>query len=394
MATVTAVEVSPSRSADLDVVRAIALIGVCVMNYHGYLNGAAAADDSSFWGSLFDPWSGPLSTRFAATFVLVAGMGVAMMGRRALASKAAGVANAVSETRITLVRRGVLLLAVGYVFDWIWPGTILFFYGGLFAVAALLVTLRTAWIATIGTAAAVAAALIAWWSTRRDLSWLVGGSSELTMSPRDLLFDLVVRGTHPLLPWLAFFCAGMVLARTLPADSESRALAALGGAAAVAAAYALREFLPGSEQVLSTNPGSRGMLYTVSALGSAVTAVVVIGALARATSQSSVTRALAVAGRCTLTLYVLHAFAYNALVRMMGLVDRDSGLGAALAIAAAYWVVAVAAAVLWTRVARLGPLEWLYRRFSDQRAPLLVRSERHQATRIAVDAGGNSLADA
>jgi uncharacterized membrane protein YeiB len=105
-----------------------------------------------------------------------------------------------------------------------------------------------------------------------------------------------------------------------------------------------------------------------------VAAVVVIGAIARATSQSSVTRALAVAGRCTLTLYVLHAFAYNTLVRMLGLVDGNSGLGAALALAAAYWVVAVAAAVLWSRVARLGPLEWLYRRFSDQRSPLLVRS--------------------
>ena len=364
---------SPPRSIDLDVVRAVALIGVCVMNYHGYLNGASAAEDPSFWGSMFDPWRGPLSTRFAATFVLVAGMGVAMMGRRAMAAEAAGVTSAVGDARVTLVRRGVLLLAVGYFFDWIWPGTILFFYGGLFAAAALLITLRTAWLAAIGTAAAVAAALLSWWSTRHDLSWLLGGASEVTMSPRDLLFDLVARGTHPLLPWLAFFCAGMVLARVLPADGAGRAQVALAGMAAVAVAYALREFLPGSEQVLSTDPGSRGVLYTLSALGTAVAAVVLIGAMARATSRSRVTQALAVAGRCTLTLYVLHALAYNALVRMAGIVDRGSGLGTALALAAAFWVIAVALAVLWSRVARLGPLEWLYRRFSDPRAPLLAR---------------------
>ena len=29
------------------------------------------------------------------------------------------------------------------------------------------------------------------------------------------MFDVFVNGTHPLLPWLAFFCAGIVLGRLL-----------------------------------------------------------------------------------------------------------------------------------------------------------------------------------
>ena len=55
-----------------DVVRGVALIGVVVMNYHGYLNGsgASAGPDASWAQSLFDPWTGrAVSTRFAATFV-------------------------------------------------------------------------------------------------------------------------------------------------------------------------------------------------------------------------------------------------------------------------------------------------------------------------------------
>ena len=49
--------------------RRVALIGVVVMNYHGYfiLDGGRN-DHSTLWGRFFDPWRGPLSTRFAATF--------------------------------------------------------------------------------------------------------------------------------------------------------------------------------------------------------------------------------------------------------------------------------------------------------------------------------------
>lgn len=360
---------SARRASDLDVVRAVALIGVCVMNYHGYLNGRSAAEDDSFWGSIFDPWTGPLATRFAATFVVVAGMGVAMMAARA---QAAVTPSAVAAMRVTLVRRGVLLLAFGYFFDWIWPGTILFFYGGLFVVAAAIATLRTAWLAAIGTAAALAAAVLSWWSTHHDLSWLLGGASEATRAPRDLLFDLAVRGTHPLLPWLVFLCAGMVLARLMPADPRARALLGFGGILAVGTGYGLREVLPGSETVLSTFPGNRGLLYVVTALGSSVVAVVAVGAVARATAGSAVTRALAITGRCTLTLYVLHALVFNTLVGVLGVFDRGAGLAEALGLAVAFWVVAVVAAVQWSRVARLGPLEWLYRRFSDPVAPRLA----------------------
>ena len=117
-----------------DVTRAIALIGVVLMNYHGYLNGAAAltTDSSPFVMRLFNPWTGVLSTRFAATFVLVAGVGVTLLTNR---SRLGGDRAAVSADRWRLARRGLLLYAVGMVIDWIWPGTILPYYGVLFLLA-------------------------------------------------------------------------------------------------------------------------------------------------------------------------------------------------------------------------------------------------------------------
>ena len=359
-----------TRSVDLDVIRAVALIGVCIMNYHGYLNPRTAGDPTTLAGELFDPWRGPLATRFAATFVVVAGMGVVLLTRRAIAS---GDPATIAAQRWVLVRRGVLLVSFGFVVDWVWPGTILFFYGGYFLVAATVFTLRTRWIVALGVGAAVAATAIRGWAIDHPLQWLLSGDAESTRSPRDLVFDLVVRGTHPLLPWLSFLCLGMVLQRHMPVRPHRRVVLAFVGVVVVAAAYVAAATLPGDEVLRATWPYSRSIPYVLAAGGTALVAVLTIGALARATSASRPTRWLAVAGRCTLTLYALHVVVFRLVVDTLDLVDHDSGLTSALVLAVGFWLAAITAAVAWNRVAAIGPLEWVYRRFSDGAPVALAR---------------------
>src|SRR5688572_21926025 len=91
-----------------DVVRAVALIGVVVMNYHGYMLLAGGDRSDGAVDDFFDPWRGPLSTRFAATFVLTAGVGVTLLTRSATSPEA------VSARRWTLLRRGLALFVVGW----------------------------------------------------------------------------------------------------------------------------------------------------------------------------------------------------------------------------------------------------------------------------------------
>ncbi len=66
--------------------------------------------------------------------------------------------------------------------------------------------------------------------------------------------------------------------------------------------------------LFATDPFSRSLNYTACALGSSVTAFCIIGWVAEVTRTSVVTRAFAAAGRTTLTLYILHALVFNALV--------------------------------------------------------------------------------
>ena len=355
-----------TRYVGPDVVRALALIGVVVMNYHGYLILLGGRNDhSTMWGRFFDPWTGPLSTRFAATFVLVAGVGVTLLTNGVRLAQPRDRA-AVASKRWTLLRRGLALYAFGLMFNEIWDGTILPYYGAMFAVSAAIFTLATPWIATIGIAAALAGAGIEWWATERAFdghrtSWLLSPPSG---SPRGLAFNVFVNGTHPLLPWLAFLCAGIILGRSLR-TTWWRPVALVLGVILFAFATLLSDSIrPRSalSNVLASNdPFDRGLLYTASALGTALVAFTVISTLAERWSHASVVQWFAHAGQMSLTLYVLHALVFNFVVRWHGWV-RPTGLDTALTFAAIFWLFAIAAASWWHRRFGIGPVEWVYRK--------------------------------
>ncbi len=348
--------VDSGRLAGPDVVRAVALIGVALMNYHGYLIIRGGERDTG----LFDPWRGPLSTRFAATFVLTAGVGVTLLTRRAI-----GDATLTSLRRWTLVRRGLVLFGFGLLFDFVWAGTILPYYGVMFIVGAVVFTLSTVAVAAVGGTAAVAGAVIAWWGLERRLdddpvSWLYRPG---TRSPRGVVLDVFVNGTHPLLPWLAFFCAGIVAGRALSSPTWRQTAAGTGmvlfGGATLASALAG----DGARAVVlaSTDPFNRGLLYTASALGTALLAFAAISWMAERYAASPVVDALRHAGAMTLTLYIAHALVFNLVVDWWGWVE-PGGLGTAVSLAAAFWAVAIVAGWWYHRRFGIGPAEWLYRR--------------------------------
>jgi uncharacterized protein len=363
------------RVVDLDVTRAIALIGVTLMNFNGYLINLGGPVGTSRISRFFDPWNGPLSTRFAATFVMVAGMGITLMTN---AGRLGNDRQRRSTDRWTLIRRGVLLYAFGFVFEWLWSGTILFFYGAYFVVGAMLFTLRTRWLIVIGAVSALSAAVLQWWAfeSTSDTSWLFNDwyTAGPYRSPRRLLFDTFVNGTHPLLPWLAFLCAGMVIGRYLPLQIRWRGVLGAFGVMLVAGAYLAHRLFadtPLRSLLLATNPFSRSLNYTVCALGSSLAAFSAIGWIAEHTQTRLVTRSLAAAGRTTLTLYVLHALVFNAVVTWWHWI-KPTGLDTAVVFAGGYWLVAIVAAALWQRRFGTGPAEWVYRKFGGSHTPPAV----------------------
>jgi uncharacterized membrane protein YeiB len=354
-----------SRLAGPDVVRAVALIGVVVMNYHGYLilrdldTGGTRAP-SGWLDELFDPWNGPLSTRFAATFVLVAGVGVTLLTRRTLADPAR-----VTAMRWRLVRRGTLLYVIGLWLEVIWPGTIIVYYGAMFVLAAGIFTWQSRWIVAVGVAATAASTALRAWRFERALdgystSWLASpGDSSI----RRYVFDVFVNGTHPLLPWFAFLCAGIVLGRVAAMRRWRPATIAIG-LGSLGGAWVLAS-LPASDDavttvIFSTNPLDRSVAYVTSALGTALVAYAVIDWLAE--RFPTATDPLRRAGQLTLSLYLAHIIVFILVVDSLGWVE-PAGTASALLFAAAFWAAAIASATWWQRRFGRGPAEYVYRAF-------------------------------
>lgn len=347
---------STRRQPGPDVIRAVALIGVVVMNYHGYLIIRGGSRGDQWADRLFDPWTGPLSTRFAATFVLVAGVGVTLLTRRSLTDP-----DRVTEMRWRLVRRGAILYALGLYLDTIWRGTIITYYGAMFAIAAWLFTLRSRWVLTVGAVSVgVGAALSTWGFWQREAgestAWLFSPSAG---SPQAFVFDVFVNGTHPLFPWLGFFCVGIVLGRRLDTAGWHGTVAGLGAMLFAAAAIAHdQSATPFELLVLSTDSSSRSLAYFASALGTSLMAYVLIDLLAERFTRTL--DPLRRAGQMSLTLYLLHIVVFNFVVDWMGWIT-PSTLATSLTFAAGFWIVAIVLANLWHRRLGRGPAERIYR---------------------------------
>ena len=289
----------------LDVARGCALLGVVTMNYVAVLNARHAPWsrlEPRWLGWLLNPFRGPLTTRFALVFVVVAGMSFTLMAKRS--SDHRGLRNSIAG-------RAALLFLLGVSFAQIWAGEILHSYALYMAIGLLMLDAPARWLAALGVAATVAAAVIQLWARDRYGAlvrphWLLPGQLH---SGSHLTGDLFAVGTHPVTPWVGFFALGMWLGRQRVHDPRVRArLAARGGVVFVLALLAQQlglAMVPDRwDWALSAGPYPPMPLYVIASCGLAT--LIVMGILeGSARWRGAPLDWLAAAGRCSLSLYLL-----------------------------------------------------------------------------------------
>ncbi|MEM8932532.1 MAG: heparan-alpha-glucosaminide N-acetyltransferase domain-containing protein, partial [Acidobacteriota bacterium] len=204
---------SSTRVIGFDLARAVAVFGMVVVNFKIAMG---ASDNGPTW--LVD-LVGLLEGRAAATFVVLAGVGVALMTRRA---RLDGDLVRLAAARRRLLRRAGLLFVVGLAYTPIWPADILHFYGVYLAIAALVLAAPTRHLAAsaLGLMSLFMVLLFTldyergwdWETLHYDGFWTFDGMV------RHLFFN----GFHPVIPWLAFVFVGMILGRMDLADRAVR----------------------------------------------------------------------------------------------------------------------------------------------------------------------------
>jgi uncharacterized protein len=349
------------RFASLDVARTVALFGIIVLNYHGYLNfqGTNSTTAPSIFERWWHPFEGALANPFPVGFVMVAGMGVALL--------------------LQDVARANAHHALGYGIEWIWAGTILPYYGAYFVVASIIATWSARKLIALAVISTFAAAIIQWWRLEQSFdgnltTWL---SPSTPNTPRDLMIRLFVDYTHPLFPWLAFFIAGILLGRNYHDIIKIRRKLLIAAVATAAFAYitnAIVNSLVGNDadngvssalvwrHLVSTQPFDRSVLYVLASLGVVVAVFLIITILCEKFHDSLGVRLAQTTGQLTLTIYLAHIFIYNFVVTQGGLV-QPTGLDTAMTMSIIVFVAAVIWANWWSPLFGRGPAERLYRRF-------------------------------
>jgi uncharacterized membrane protein YeiB len=309
-----------------------------------------------------------LDGRAAATFVVLAGVGLTLRSRRAAG---ADDPQALRAVRATVIRRGLFLLVAGYLNLTVWSGDILRVYGVSLLLAAWLLRVRDRTLWTVALAF-VAGFLVLFatldfsknWDWRtleyRNL-WTLSGSV------RNLFYD----GFRSVFPWTGLLVFGMWFGRRDLRDAAVRTRFLFGAVglvvvAELASRAAVHLATPriGREEAVFLF-GTTSMpplpLFLLSAVGTAVAVIAASVAVAERFPLALVVRALVATGQLAFTWYVGHIFIGLGMVIALGLTETRP-LPAGVATGLGFFTVAAVLSLAWRRWFRYGPLEWLMRR--------------------------------
>jgi uncharacterized membrane protein YeiB len=358
----------PRRLIGLDLASALAIFGMVIVNFKIAMGAETAGPDWLVW------LVGLLDGRAAATFVILAGVGIALMTKSA---RQRGDAAALATRRRSLSKRAAFLFCFGLLYTPIWPADILHFYGLYILIGAWLLTARdhTLWLAALILTAAFMVLLLVgdyekgWeWTTLHYTDfWTAAGMV------RHLFFN----GFHPVLPWAAFLLVGIWLGRRNMGDARVRRKLLGGGLAATALAELASHLLTAwmlarfpevdpteIRDLFGTAPMPPTPLYLLSAGGTAVVLISLCLSLSqRYAGATWLLSPLVCTGQLALTLYVAHVVVGMGVLEALGFLEGQT-LPVAVASALGFCAAGVAFAALWCRVAQRGPLEWAMRRLT------------------------------
>ncbi|MFF3501483.1 DUF418 domain-containing protein [Streptomyces sp. NPDC003247] len=294
-----------------------------------------------------------------------------------------------------IVIRACALVALGFALTALDTSidVVLAFYGLIFLTVLPLYRLRARTLAAIAAAGALALPQVLW-AVRQSIQERTWSETVIARDPlaeigdSDGILELLFTGEYPVLTWASFLIAGMAVARLDLADARVRArLALTGGALAVAGyggSWLALHLVPQARTVITaaTGGGSASSAWwsdavgdvtdgtprewllvaaphsqtTFSILGNTGATLVVVAACISATYRTPrltrLLRPVAAVGTVSLSAYVLHIVA-------IGVFGNEDDSMSALPVLACYITAAVVFALVWTRLFRRGPLEYL-----------------------------------
>ncbi|WP_323035696.1 DUF418 domain-containing protein [Pararhodobacter sp.] len=339
------------RLAGLDLARYLAFVGMVIVNFKIAM-GAEGGTGLLSW------LTGLLEGRAAATFVVLAGVGLGLSAQHEVFSQTFGVT----------LKRAVFLLALGLANMLIFDADILHYYAFYFLFAALLLPLTRRALAGVIVALNIAAVVMIL-TLNYDVGWDWEAYSYADFwTPQGFVRNLVFNGWHPIVPWLGFMLFGIILSRQALGEGAIQRRLLLGGGLAMAAAWGLSMVLtpiataidPELAALVTTSPVPPMPLYTLAGSGAASLTIGACLLLSDAAARWGVLRVITPAGRQTLTLYIAQILLGMGTLEALGRLGGQS-VGQAVTAALLFCALATGYAWLWSRRFKRGPIEAVMR---------------------------------
>ncbi|MCP4440912.1 MAG: DUF418 domain-containing protein [Aureispira sp.] len=355
------------RILGIDLARALAVFGMIVVNFK-----IVFGMEGESW---LKPIAGLLEGKAAATFVFLAGVGIALMSNKAVQQ------NDLKQLKVIrkrILKRALFLGLVGLSYIVIWPADILHFYGVYLLFALVLLQASQTLILS------VAIGLIFSYPILMGLIDYEQGWNFETLAYVDFwsfegfFRNLFYNGFHPVLPWAAFMLVGLWFGRMDLRDTNliKKALkwSLFVFILAQCISWGMIELLSIEDpsikgelkEILCTSPMPPLPIYMISGSSIAICTLCCCVLLANRFTDQKWLDALVKTGQLALTFYIAHV------VLGMGLVDafgaKELGaypIGFSIVYAFVFCIVCVLFAVVWRQYKKIGPVEWLMRKLTN-----------------------------
>jgi uncharacterized protein len=352
------------RVKGYDIARTLALFGMVIVNFK-----VAMSPDMGH--AFVMNFATLIEGRASALFVMLAGIGITLLTTKAINSHDNTL---VVKTRISVVKRGLLLVLIGLLFTPIWEADILHLYGFyfLFAAAIFMFTEKfLLWITMI--IIMIFPVLMLLFNFDQNWNWETLTYNNF-WSADGMVRHIFFNGFHPVFPWAAFITFGMWLGRQNLSLNSTRKKFFVGAMICLVITecsfFYLRHMLGdagGSAMtakeitlLFSTSIIPPLPQYMISAGSSGVLVLIASLYLSERFSETKITQYLYKTGQLSLTLYIAHIIVGLGFLESIGRLENQS-IDFSLLSALIFCAASIVFSVAWLKFFDVGPLEWVFR---------------------------------
>ena len=355
------------RIRGIDVARTLAIIGMIIVNFK-----MVFGQEGQNWLHAF---SNILDGKAAATFVVLAGIGLAFMTNSSIKNHDE---LKLKRSKKRILKRALFLFIMGLSYIFIWSADILHFYG-IYMLVTLLFIKSKPKIVLLFSVLLIFMYPILMFFFNYDTHWDFSTYSYQDFWTFNGFFrNLFYNGFHPVIPWASFMLIGLWFGKQ---DLNNNAFVkkALWVSLSIFLLMQLTSVLlinflsEGSEnlanelsQILGTSPMPPLPIYMLSGSSMAIFIISICILVSRKFNNNIVIIALTKTGQLALTFYVAHVVIGMGFVETfspteLGMYSLNFSIGYALV----FSLLCVIFAVIWTKYKKSGPLEWIMRKLTD-----------------------------